>query len=225
MPKVDRFFDLHLKSIRQQTLEMGTAVEKAIGFAIEGLLDSSHEAFDQVHVVEEVINRYHLQIDEACLLVLARQSPLAGDLRFVLSCIKINSDLERMGDQAVNIAHAGRHYISEAPLKPLIDLPQMAKEVRQMTRDSLEAFVSRDEDLARRVLIHDDIVDRFKNSIFHELTQIMKTGPETVDRAMDLIFISRNLERIGDHATNIAEDVIFAASGLDIRHSPRQAVG
>lgn len=224
MPKLDRYFDQELETLKRQTLEMGAAVEKAISFAVTGLIDRTPESFNQVYATESLINKYHIAIDEACLRTLARQAPLAGDLRFVLSCIKINSDLERMGDQAVNISHSGRHYISELPLKPLIDLPKMADEVRKMVRESLDAFVRRDEVLARQVITNDDVVDRYKASIFQDLTEIMKKSPETVDRAMDLILISRNLERIGDHATNIAEDVIFAASGVDIRHTPRQSV-
>jgi len=224
MPKLDRFFDQDFETLKRQTLEMGAAVEKAIGYAVSGLIDRTPESFNQVHATERLINKYHIMIDEACLRLLAKTAPLAGDLRFVLSCIKINSDLERMGDQAVNISHSGRHYISELPLKPLIDLPKMADEVRKMTRESLDAFVRRDEALAHQVIMNDDVVDRYKSSIFQELTALMKSSPEAVDRAMDLILISRNLERIGDHATNIAEDVIFVASGVDIRHSPRQSV-
>jgi len=218
MPKLDRFFDQEFESLKRQTLEMGASVEIAISHAITGLIERSLTSFEQVHEVEKKINGYHISIDETCLRILARQAPLASDLRFVLSCVKINSDLERMGDQAVNISYAGRHYIGVAPLKPLIDLPRMADEVRKMTRISLDAFVRRDEALAREVIQNDDIVDNFKHAIFKELTEIMKASPDAVERAMDLILISRNLERIGDHATNIAEDVIFAASGIDIRH-------
>lgn len=224
MPKLDRFFDQEFESLKRQTLDMGAAVEKAIGFAVSGLINRDSDSFNQVLALESLINKYHITIDEACLRILAKQAPLAGDLRFVLSCIKINADLERMGDQAVNISHCGRHYVSELPLKPLIDLPKMADEVRKMTRESLDAFVRRDETLARQVVLNDDVVDRFKTSIFLELTEIMKASPDTVDRAMDLILISRNLERIADHATNIAEDVVFVTSGVDIRHTPRQSV-
>jgi phosphate transport system protein len=225
MPKLDRFFDQEFHALKTQILDMGAAVEAAIEFALRGLIDRNDDAFQKVHATEDRINRYHIAIDDACLRVLARQAPMASDLRFVLSCIKINSDLERMGDNAVNISHAGRHYISEPPLKPLIDLPKMAEEVRKMTRESLDAFFRRDEQLARAVIANDDIVDRYKNEIFREVTGIMKNSAEAVDRGMDLILISRNLERIGDHATNIAEDVIFVASGIDVRHGGAQKTG
>ena len=157
--------------------------------------------------------------------VLARQAPMASDLRLVLGCIKINSDLDCMGDQAMNIAHYARHYASELPLKPLIDLPKMADEVRKMTREALDAFFKQDQELANAVLLNDDVVDAYKRSIFDELIGIMKQDPKNVDRAMDLILISRNLERIADHATNIAEEVIFVASGVDIRHGAHKSVG
>ncbi len=225
MPKMERFFDQEFGSLRQQILEMGAAVEKAIENAVRGLIERTPESFNQVYAYETKINQFHISIDEACMRVLARQAPMASDLRLVLGCIKINSDLERMGDQAVNISHCGRHYLSELPLKPLVDLPKMAEEVRKMTRDALNAFFHQDQELAKKVVINDDIVDRYKNEIFQELIGIMKSNPATVDRAMDLILISRNLERIGDHATNIAEDVIFVASGVDIRHGSAKSVG
>jgi phosphate transport system protein len=225
MPKMERYFDQEFGSLREKILEMGAFVEKAIEHAVRGLIERSNESFNQVHAFEAKVNQCHIAIDEACMKVLARQAPMASDLRLVLGCIKINADLERMGDQAVNIAHCGRHYIGELPLKPLVDLPKMADEVRKMTREALDAFFRKDQELARAVVVNDDVVDRYKNEIFHELTAIMKSNPETVDRAMDLILISRNLERIGDHATNIAEDVIFVASGVDIRHGTQKSVG
>lgn len=224
MPKLDRFFDQEFSSLKTQILEMGSAVESAIEHALQGLTHRTAESFKQVHAYEAKVNRFHISIDDACMRVLARQAPLATDLRFVLGCIKINSDLERMGDQAVNISHCGRHYISVPQLKPLIDLPKMADQVRDMTRQSLDAFFRQDQELANQVILQDDAIDNFKHSIFHELVALMKSDPETVERAMDLILIARNLERIGDHATNIAEDVIFVASGVDIRHSSQKSV-
>lgn len=229
MPRFDRFFDQEFGDLKTQILEMGSAVESAIECALKGLTLRNADIFKQVHLLETKINHFHILNDETCLRVLARQAPLATDLRFVISCIKINSDLERMGDQAVNIAHCGRHYISSVEFagsqaKPLVHLPQMAEEVRWMTRQSLDAFFRQDQELARSVIVKDDTVDAFKNSIFHELVALMKTDPKTVERAMDLILVARNLERIGDHATNIAEDVIFVASGVDIRHGSQKSV-
>lgn len=222
--KMERYFDQQFGSLRQMILDMGAAVEKAIECSLKGLMERDPAAFKQVAAYEAQINKFHIEVDDACLQVLARQAPMASDLRLVLGCIKINSDLERMGDQALNIAHYGRHYISEAPLKPLIDLPKMADEVRKMTREVLEAFFRQDQELAKAVVLNDDTVDAYKRDIFDELIVIMKQDPKTVDRAMALILISRNLERIGDHATNIAEDVIFVASGVDIRHGAHKSV-
>lgn len=219
MQKPERHVDLELKALKSQILEMGAAVEKAIEFAVRGLIERNVDLLKQVHVHEAEINRYHILVDETSMRVLARQSPMASDLRLVLGCLKINSDLERMGDQAVNIAHLSREYLDEATLlKPLADFPEMARAVREMTHQALDAFVHRDQELAKEVLKKDDAVDAFKRKIFDELIEVMKKDQSTVDRAMELLLVSRNLERIGDHATNIAEDVIFVASGIDIRH-------
>ncbi len=220
-----RYFDQQFGSLRQMILDMGATVEKAIECALNGLIEKNPDALKQVKELEARVNQFHLDIDEACLKVLARQAPMASDLRLVLSCIKINADLERMGDQALNIAHYGRHYVGEIPLQSLIDLPKMGEEVRKMTREALDAFFRQDQELANAVLLNDDIVDAYKHSIFDELIGIMKQDPKNVDRAMDLLLISRNLERIADHATNIAEEVIFVASGVDIRHGAHKSVG
>ena len=174
--------------------------------------------FKKVYELESTINEHHILVDEACVKMIARQSPLAADLRWIVATIKINTDLERMGDQAVNISHNGEHYLKELPLKPLVDLPKMAAEVRQMVRSCLDAFVRKDELLAHQVLKQDDLVDAFKNQIFQDLRYHMATDPHAIERALDLILIARNLERLGDHATNIAEDVIYALTGKDIRH-------
>lgn len=215
---MERFFDQELRTLKQQILDMGVSVEETIELALKGLTQRDESYFAKVHDVEKRINRFHIEIDEACLRLLARQSPMASDLRLVLAIIKINTDLERMGDQSVNIAHNGKHYIGEPPLKPLVDLPKMAEDVRTMVRMSLDAFFRGDVELARKVVLLDDGVDDFKNKIFRDLAEIMKKDPTSVERSLNLILIARNLERLGDHATNIAEDVIFIASGEDIRH-------
>ena len=225
MAKMERYFDQEFGTLREKVLEMGAAVERSIELAVGGLIARDLNLFDQVMENEHKINQYHILIDQTCMNVLARQAPMASDLRLVLGCIKINSDLERMGDQAVNITHCGRHYITEAPLLALKDLPQMAADVRVMTREALDAFFRKDQELAKAVLLKDDRVDAYKASIFGELTVVMKNNPAMIDRALDMLLISRNLERIGDHATNIAEDVIFVASGVDIRHGTHKSVG
>lgn len=216
-----RHFDLELKELKEQILTMGHNVEKAIEAALRGLTERKPEHFDQVREIEKLINQAHIEIDEACVKLLARQAPLAADLRLIVAVIKINTDLERMGDQAVNISHNGRHYLSEPPLKELIDLPRMADEVKGMVQGALGAFVKQDSEQARNVLKMDDTVDRLKNEIFHELIGYMTRDPKCIERALDLILIARNLERLGDHATNIAEDVIFVSTGKDVRHGPR----
>jgi phosphate transport system protein len=222
---MDRHFDVELRLLKEQILAMGGCVEQAIEQATQALIERQPEKFDRVYELEKTVNQSHIQVDDACLRLLAKQSPLAKDLRLIIAVIKINTDLERMGDQAVNISHNGKRYLSEPPLKPLIDLPRMAEEVRFMVREALDAFVKQDEDLAQDVLNRDDSVDALKNQIFRELITFMISDPRTIERALNLILIARNLERLGDHATNIAEDVIFAVSGRDIRHGGKGAPG
>jgi phosphate transport system protein len=151
-------------------------------------------------------------------MLLALHQPMAVDLRAIVAAVKINTDLERVGDLAINIAEAARRYVQHAPVKKLIDIPRMATIAQNMLRDSLDAFVRRDTDLAQRVLNEDDKLDDLKTQIFRELLTYMLQDPGTIEGALDLILISRHLERIGDHATNIAEDVIFMVSARDVRH-------
>jgi phosphate transport system protein len=219
---MERHFESDLRNLKQRILAMGGAVERAIEEATQALIERKPENFERVHELEKTINQAHIEVDEACLNLLARQSPLAADLRLVVAVIKINTDLERMGDQAVNIAHNGRRYLSEPPLKPLIDIPRMAGEAKIMVREALDAFVTQNLEMAQDVLSRDDAVDAFKNQIFRELLTYMMADPQSIERALNLILIARNLERIGDHATNIAEDVIFAITGDDIRHGARK---
>jgi phosphate transport system protein len=219
---MERHFESDLRNLKQRILAMGGAVERAIEEATQALIERKPENFDKVHELEKAINQAHIEVDEACLNLLARQSPLAADLRLVVAVIKINTDLERMGDQAVNIAHNGRRYLSAPPLKPLIDIPRMAGEAKLMVREALDAFVTQNLEMAQDVLSRDDAVDAFKNQIFRELLTYMMSDPQSIERALNLILIARNLERIGDHATNIAEDVIFAITGDDIRHGGRK---
>lgn len=221
---MERSVDIELRKLKEQILSMGGLVEKALEQALDALTSRNGEKFDLVHELESEVNRKHIEVDEACLGILARQSPMAADLRLVVAIIKINTDLERMGDQAVNISHNAKRYISEPPLKPLIDLPRMAEEVRAMVRLSLDAFVKGDIKMAEDVLEMDDLVDGLKNQIYRELITYIVGDPKVTERALNLILIARNLERLGDHATNIAEDVIFAISGKDIRHGGRNAI-
>jgi phosphate transport system protein len=215
---MQRHFEIDLKNLKDQILAMGGHVELAVEAATQALINRKPQDLKAVHELEAKINREHMEVDESCLLLLARQSPLAADLRLVIAVLKISTDLERMGDQAVNIAHNAKDYMEGEPIKELVDIPQMASEVRTMVRDALDAFVRQDNTLAREVLKRDDLVDNLKDKVFQDLIAYMTKNPTRVEQALDLILIARNLERLGDHATNIAEDVIFAATGKDVRH-------
>ncbi len=213
--------EVSLRGVKEQLLGMAGNVERAIALATEALLEWNPDKIAPVFEVEKKINQAHLAVDDSCVKLLALHHPLAADLRLIIATLKISTDLERMGDQAVNIAHNAKRYLKHAPLKPLVDLPIMSAEVRSMVRDSLDAFVNRSEEMAREILSRDDKVDALKNKMFRDVIAHLKDTPSDVEQGLNLILISRNLERIGDHATNIAEDVIFAISGEDIRHSPR----
>jgi phosphate transport system protein len=221
---MERHLDEELKKLTELILSMGGNVEQAIEESTQALILREPKRLEKVFELEALINKAHLQVDELCISVLARQSPMATDLRLIVAIMKINTDLERMGDQAVNISHNAKIYLGEPALKPLIDLPRMAQAVRSMVRDSLDAFVNRDENLAQEVLNRDDVVDEFKRKIFMELITLMKTDPHAIDRGITLILIARNMERLGDHATNIAEDAIFAISGRDVRHGAMRGI-
>ncbi len=216
---MERHFDTSLRELKEQLVTMAGLVEKAIEEATQGLQSANVERFENVFDLEKKINQCHISVDSACLKLLALQQPLAADLRLIFAIIKINTDLERMGDQAVNIARNAEEYIKAAPLKPLVDLPIMFQEVRQMVGITLDSFVKNNEPLAREVLKRDDRVDALKNKIFKDVLEHLKTHSAQVEQGLTLILIARNLERIGDHATNIAEDVIFALKGEDVRHS------
>jgi phosphate transport system protein len=167
---------------------------------------------------DEPINDFHMEVDDRCFKLLALHQPMAADLRVIVAAVKINTDLERVGDLAVNIAEAGKRYLQHPPVKPLIDIPRMGELAQKMLRDALDAFVRRDMALAEAVLAADDTLDALKTQIFRELLTYMLQTPGTIEPALDLILISRHLERIGDHATNVAEDVIFILSARDVRH-------
>jgi phosphate transport system protein len=197
---------------------MGSLAEAMINFAIKALVGRQAEIVQRVYQMEEDVNRLQMEIDDRCLKMIATHQPTATDLRFITGAMKINSDLERIGDQAVNICQTTEFLLKEPVLKPLIDMPRMSDIAKKMLKDALDAFVNKDESLARSVLLQDDQVDDLKEQIFRELLTYMMADPGTIKRALDLILISRNLERIADHATNIAEDVVFVAIGKDIRH-------
>lgn len=215
-----RHFQEELEALQARLLKMGGLAEERVRAAVQGLVTRDTAVIDRVMTSDEPINELHVEIDGRCFTLLALFQPMATDLRAIVSAVKINTDLERVGDLAVNIAEAAKRYTSHPPVKKLIDIPLMGDIAQTMLRDALDAFVRRDTDLARRVLHEDDKLDALKTQVFRELMTHMLDNRTTVEPALDLILVSRHLERIGDHATNIAEDVIFMVSAEDVRHSP-----
>jgi phosphate transport system protein len=211
-------FEEELQALKTRLLNMGALVEERVHQATFALIERRPEVIDRVIAGDGDVNDLQIEIDDRCLKLLALQQPMASDLRLITAAMKINADLERIGDQAVNIAENAARILTHPPLKPLIDLPRMAEIAQRMTRDSLDAFVRRDPELARNILARDDEVDQLKDQVFRVLLTYMMADPATIERALGLILISRNLERIADHATNIAEDVIFVVEAKDVRH-------
>jgi phosphate transport system protein len=222
---MERHLDQDLDRVRQELLRMAGLVEAMIGDAMAALVQRDWDKARGVIVADKGIDTLEKEIDESCHSILVRHQPTAIDLRFLVAVMKINNDLERMGDSAVNIAEAVEVLNQEPPLKPYIDLPRMAERVRAMVRDSLDAFVARDTKTAIAVCAADDEIDGFYHQLFRELLTYMIEDPKNVSRALHLLLISRNLERIADHATNIAEDVIYYVEGRDIRHSSHLTSG
>jgi phosphate transport system protein len=215
---VERHFDDELKALKNRLLNMGAMVEERVHLAVQALIERRLQTAEEIARGDQEVNDLQIEIDDRCLKLLALQQPMASDLRLITAAMKINADLERIGDQAVNIAENAVKMLAAPPLKPLIDIPRMAELAEGMTRDSLDAFVRRDAALARRVLAQDDEVDALKDQVFRVLLTYMMADPGTIERALALILVSRNLERIADHATNIAEDVIFVVEAKDVRH-------
>jgi phosphate transport system protein len=211
-------FQRELGTLKERLLAMGGLAEDRVRTAMQALVDRDDRLIEDVLNGDMPVNALHIEIDDLCLKLLALHSPMAADLRGIMAAIKINSDLERVGDMAVNIGEAARRYASHPPVKKLIDSPRMASTAQRMLRDALDSYVRGDMQLAQRVLDEDDVLDGLKTQVFRELLTFMLQDPSTIEPALDLILISRHLERIGDHATNIAEDVIFMVSGRDVRH-------
>ena len=220
MERTVRHFQEELEALQASLLEMGGLAEERVRAAVQGLVTRDVALIDRVLRGDEPINAFHIEVDSRCFRLLALYQPMATDLRSIVAAVKINTDLERVGDLAVNIAEAATRYVQHAPVKKLIDIPRMGEIAQAMLRDALDAFVRRDTALAQCVLNEDDRLDALKTQVFRELLTYMLQDPTTVEPALDLILISRHLERIGDHATNVAEDVIFMVSARDVRHHP-----
>jgi phosphate transport system protein len=211
-------FQDELEQLKTRLLEMGGLAEDRVRASVEGLVSRDMAVVDRVLAGDTPINQLHIEIDNRCFTLLALYQPMAVDLRAIVSAVKINTDLERVGDLAINIAEAVTRYLKHPPVKELIDIPRMAGIAQTMLRDALDAYVRRDIAMAQGVLDQDDELDGLKTQVFRELLTYMLQDPATIEPALDLILVSRHLERIGDHATNVAEDVIFMVTAKDVRH-------
>ena len=211
-------FREELEELQSKLLEMGGLVEAAIHNSVLALADRDEDKAKEVMWNEALVNQKEIEIDELATRMLALFQPMARDLRFITAVIKINNDLERMGDLAVNITERALTLMREPAVKPLVDIPRMADLAESMVHRALDAFAKHDADLARDVLLSDDAVDRLRDAVYDELLAFMQEERSTINRAVSLMFIAQNLERIADHSTNIAEDVLFAVKGIDVRH-------
>jgi phosphate transport system protein len=213
-----RQFDKDLSELKAKLLHMAALAEQMIDKTIRELVERDESLAADVPQIEAQLDRLQIEIDETVLTLLATQQPVAVDLRFILIASRINSELERIGDLTINITQQVHVLAAQPPLKPLIDIPRMADTARRMVRDSIDAFVKDDALAAQAVIMTDDQVDALKEQIIRELLTYMMSDPKAIERAMALIFIARHLERIADHATNIAQDVIYISQGRDVRH-------
>ena len=213
-----RHFAVELAELRNKLLQMGGMVESAVHRSVRALVDRDESLAQMVLDGEPAINRMEKEVDELCTRLLVLQQPMARDLRFLTSVLKINTDLERMGDLAKNIAARTLSLLKVPPLKLNVDIPHISSLVEQMLLKSLDAFVQEDADMAQQVLQADDEVDALRTAAYGDIVYFMQHNPALVQAGMEFVFVVRNLERIGDHATNMAEDVIFMTKGVDVRH-------
>ena len=216
---MERHFEQDLDELKQRLLWMASLAERSVHQAVQAVLDSNENLAHAVLEEENAINEMQIEIDERVQRLLALQQPMAMDLRFILAVSRINSDVERIGDQSVNIAQSALRILRHPQVKPYVDLPRMSELTEGMVRDSLNALVRGDQELARDVLLRDDQVDSLRDQMFRELLTYMMENSRVVFPAFELILVAKNLERIGDHATNIAEDVIYIVAGRDVRHA------
>ncbi len=214
----DRHYDAELKELNLKILEMGGFVEKQIVNSVTALVDRDDDLARLTIERDHAVNRMDVEIDDLCIRLLALHQPAAKDLRLITTALKITTDLERIGDMAVNLCERALELNQESQLKPFIDIPRMAEVAQQMLRQSLDSFVREDVDLALKVCREDDVIDDLNGQFFRELLSYMVEEPRTVSRAIRLLFIAKYVERIADHATNIAEMVVFMVKGRSIRH-------
>jgi phosphate transport system protein len=216
---MERHFERYLNELRERVLWMGSLAERAVHQAIHAVLEGEASMAEKVLQEEPAINELQVEIDDRVVQLLALQQLMAADLRFVLAVSRINNDLERIGDQAVNVAQSALRILRHPRVKPYVDLPRMSELAEGMVRDSLNALVRGNVETARSVLVRDDQVDALRDQIFRELLSYMMGDSSVVFQAFELILVAKNLERVADHATNIAEDVIYIVAGHDVRHS------
>jgi len=215
---MERHFDEQLAELTLRLTKMSALAESMIGASIRMLVNRDASAAGAVMSQEEEVNRMQVEIDEMCLALIALHQPAARDLRFLIGAVKTNAELERLADQAVNICNKARRLAEEPPLGACDEIARMAEIAKSMLKDSLHAYVNIDKDRARDILPRDDELDALKARLTSELTERMAADPSSLRRAINLILVLRNIERIGDHATNIAENAIFVAEGRDVRH-------
>jgi phosphate transport system protein len=213
-----RHFDHELEQLKTLLLEMASLVETAIINSVNAVVEKDAALAESVLKREATINQMEIDIDDLAIKLLALQQPMAVDLRLITAALKINNDLERMGDLAVNIAQSAIELVHEPVIKPMVDVPHISALVQSMVHKALDSFVNRDPELARSVLASDDAVDSLRTASLHELISFMERTKKNIPQAVRLLTVVRNLERIADHATNIAEDVIFYVKGVDVRH-------
>jgi phosphate transport system protein len=214
-----RHFHEQLQDVLKQITIMGSLTESMITLAMRVLVERDQSLVADIYRKEDEVNALQVRIDEMAISLIATQQPVGKDVRFLFMTSKIVTDLERIADQAKNIAQNAQFVLAQPPLKPIVDLPIMADIAQAMVRDSLTAVIERDVALAERIMREESKVDAFRDQIFRTLLTYMMADPGTIQRALSLILISRNIERIGDHATNIAEEAIYIVQGRDIRHT------
>ena len=215
---MQRHFDEQIQGLLERLVLMGRVAESMIQLALRVLIERNESLSKEVQRKEAEVNELQMEIDDRAVKLTALQQPVGSDVRFLFMASRIATELERIGDLAVNICENAHHVLKSAPLKPLVDLPRMGEISESMVRKSIEALVNRDCDLARVVLEEEKEVDLFRDQIFRVLLTYMMADPGTIERALALILMSRNLERVGDHATNIAEEVIYLVEGREVRH-------
>ena len=218
MDQHQRTWDAALADLKRQLVHMAAVAETMIDASIAELVNRDEHLAEKIPELENDLNRMQIEVDDAALTLLATQQPVAKDLRFIMAATRINGELERIGDLVVNITENAHVLLAQPPLKPLIDIPRMADITRQMVRQSIDAFLREDPLLAQSVILTDDQVDGFKDQILRELLTYMMADPRTIERGLALILVARHLERMADHATNIAQNVIYLCQGRDVRH-------